>query len=295
MSKLFFIIALICGSFLLQSCNSVNSQAVEMQTDNFTPPVPETTPTPETKTRVSSNGKAEFKGVSFSYNPQVFGEVKAEEVAEYLWESEDYKPDYVEPAHRYFEFDLPKAEYSEMYLSVYPLADFPRMYSVSKIYEESMKEEISNLEKILIDKDFRVEGEIPFLKYYDASQSFQEKVKHFSFPNGQGILFLTHWDIEFAFIGNRQLRYVFQGITNDKKYYILAEMPASVDFLPNEATDEFEGMKIPYGKLRDENEIRKIKNFKQKISKRLDKLPSNKFKTDLKYFEEIISSLKIEQ
>lgn len=295
MSKLFFIIALIFAAFLLQSCNSVNSQPVETQIIDKTSTIPETTPTPKTKIRVSSKGKAEFKGVSFSYNPQVFGEVKAEEVAEYLLESEDYKPDYVEPAHRYFEFDLPKAEYSEMYLSIYPLADFPRMYAVSKIYEESMKKEIIDLEKILIDKDFRVEGEIPFLKYYDASQSFQEKVKHISFPNGQGILFLTHWDIEFAFIGNRQLRYVFQGITNDKKYYILAEMPASVDFLPYEATDEFEGMKIPYGKLIDENEIKKIENFKQKIADRLDKLSSNKFKPDLKYFEEIISSLKIEQ
>lgn len=295
MSKLFFITALIFAAFLLQSCKSANSQAIETQNGNYTPPIPETAPTPETKTRVSSNGKAEFKGVSFSYNPQVFGEVKAEEVAEFVLEGEDHKPDNVAPAHRYFEFDLPKAEYNKLYISVYPLADFPRMYAVSKIYEESMKKEVNDLEKVLIDKYFRVEGQIPFLKYYDASQSFQKKVKHFSFPNGQGILFLTHWDIEFAFIGNRQLRYIFQGITNDKKYYVLAEMPASVDFLPYEATDEFEGMKIPYGKLRDENEIRKIESFKQKIADRLDKLPANKFNPDLKYFEEIISSLKIEQ
>lgn len=295
MSKLFFIIALICAAFLLQSCNSVNSQAVETQVINKTSPISETTPTRETKIRVSSNGKAEFKGVSFSYNPQVFGEVKAEEVPEYARKTETDKPDGVAPAHHYFQFELPKSKFEGFYLAVYPLADFPRMYAVSKDGEDYMRNEISDLEKVLIDKDFRNEGEIPFLLSYDASQSFQEKVKHFSFPNGQGILFLTHWEIEWLLVGNRQLRYVFEGITTDKKYYVLAEMPASVDFLPYDEPEEFEGRKITWGKWDDEKEVKNRKQIIQKIADRLDKLPSNKFNPDLKYFEEIISSLKIEQ
>ncbi len=295
MTKKSAIIGLIFVSFILQSCHSTNLQTVEAQNSNYTPPVPETTPKPDMKIKVSSNGKAEFKGASFTYNPQVFGEVKAEEVEEYPLAQADFKPDGVEPAHRYFEFDLPKSEFGEMYLAVYPVEDFPRMWTVSKEGEEYIKKEIIGLGKVLIDKDFRVKGAIPFLRYYDASQSFQARVKHFSFPDGQGILFLTHWETEYSFIGNRQLRYVFEGLTADKKYYVLAEMPVSADFLPYDAPDEFEGNKIPWGKLNNEAEIKKLKEVKQKIGQRLDKLSSNKFKPDLKYFEEIISSLKIEK
>lgn len=295
MSKLFFIAVLVFGSFLLQSCSSVNSQAVETQNNNYTLPVSETKPTPETKIKVSSDGKAEFKGVSFSYNPQIFGEVMAEEVPEYPLEQVDYKDDGVAPAHRYFVFDLSKSEYEKIYLAVYPLKDFPRMFAVSKEYEKDMEQRIRDLEKVLIDKTFRVGNEIPSLVPYDAGTPFYEKVKHFSFPSGQGILFLTQYQIGFELVSNHNLTYIFEGITTDKKYYVLAEVPVSVDFLPNEQIDEFEGYKIPWGKLDDAREIRKFNEFNQKIGKRLDKLPSNKFKPDLKYFEEIISSLKIEQ
>lgn len=298
MSKIFFITALICAGLFFQSRNLVSSQAVETLNGSYTPPVPATMPTPETKIKVSFNGEVAFKGVSFSYNQKIFGEVKAEEVAEYLWESEDMKPDGVEPAHRNFSFKLPKSEFGEMYLAVYPLADFPRMYAVSKTYEESMKEEVANLEKVLADKDFRVKGEIPFLKYYDATQSFQAKVKHLSFSNGQGLLFLTHWSTESALISNRQLRCVFEGITTDKKYYVVAEMPVSANFLPYESPDEFEGYKTEYlsTDYPDPDNIKpRYKNYVSSIVKRMENLPDDKYEPDLKYFEEMISSLKIEK
>ncbi|MCD9188618.1 MAG: hypothetical protein LUM44_19525 [Pyrinomonadaceae bacterium] len=298
MSKIFLIIALICAGMPLQSRNSVSSQSVATLNSSYTPPVPATTPTPETKIKVSSNGKAAFKGVSFSYNQKVFGAVKAEKIAEYLWENEDMKPDSVEPEHRNFSFELPKSEFGKMYLAVYPLADFPRMYAVSKTYEEDMKEEIADLKKVLADKDFRVEGEIPFLRYYDASQSFQAKVKHFSFPDGEGILFLTHWSTESALISNRQMRYVFEGITTDKKYYVVAEMPVRTSFLPDESPDEFEGYKTEYlsTDCPDPDNIKpRYKNYISNIVKRMENLPDEKYRPGLKYFEEIISSLKIEQ
>jgi hypothetical protein len=294
MKKKSAILGLIFVSFILQSCYSSNSQTIETQNSNYTPLIPETTPKPDMKIKVSSNGKAEFKGVSFTYNSQIFGEVKAEEVAEFLLDYETDKGDFVEPAHCYFEFDL-STELNNMYLAVYPIEDFPRMWAVSKEREEDMKKSIQDLKQVLIDKDFRVNGKIPYLKSYDASNPFYEKVKHFSFPNGQGILFLTQYGIGYEIVSNHNLTYIFQGLTADKKYYVLAEMPVGVDFLSNEQTDEFEGYKIPWGKLQDEREIKKFDEFNQKIGKRLNNLPSDKYKPNLKYFEEMISSLKIEK
>jgi hypothetical protein len=232
--------------------------------------------------------------VSFSYNPQIFGEVKMEEVVERPLNNEDDKPDYVEPQHRLFTFDL-STGHREMYLAVYPVEDFPRMYSVNKESVEYMKAEINNLKKVLKDKDFRTENEIPFLRFYDATQTFQQKVKHFPFQGGKGILFLTFWQTQLELPSNRQLRYIYQGLTADEKYYVSAEIPVSVSFLQKDSAEEYEGYKIPWGKeFNAETVMKSVAEVNKKVAKRLENLPQDKFSPNLKYFEEIISSLKIE-
>lgn len=259
--------------------NSANNKNAEQKTE---------------KTNATSQ-TVNFKGVSFNYNPQIFGAVEMEEVAEQPLENKDDKPDSVAPQHRLFTFDL-STDFSEMYIAVYPIDDFPRMYAVNKSSVEAMKEEIKNLKKVLKDKNFRVENQIPYLPFIDASQTFQAKVKHFNFPSGKGILFLTFWETQLELPSNRQLRYIFEGLTNDGKYYILAEMPVSVAFLPEDSSDEYEGYKIPSGeKFNGKIVLKRMAEVSKRVAKRLEKLSQNEFKPNPKYFEEIISSLKIEK
>ncbi len=49
------------------------------------------------------------------------------------------------------------------------------------------------------------------------------------------------------------------------------------------------------GKLNDETEMKRFEEVKQEIGKRLENLKPNEFAPNLNYFEEIISSLKIEK
>lgn len=235
-----------------------------------------------------------FKGVSFNYNPQIFGAVKMKEVVEQPLINIDDKPDYVSPRNRLFTFDL-STEFSEMYIAVYPVDDFPRMYSIDEESVEGAVKENENLKKVLKDKNFRVENQIPYLPFIDAHQSFQAKVRHSPFQSGKGIFFLTFWDTEIELPSNRNLRYIFEGLSDDGKYYVLAEMPASVAFLPKESTDEYEGYKIDWNKLQDEAEMKRIADANKKIANRMEKLTPNEFQPNLKYLEEIISSLKIEK
>lgn len=289
-----FIINLFLASLALQSCNSVASQSSKPEVVKVPPTeVKQETPQPQ-KDEIPNQQKVEFKGVSFTYNSQIFGEVKTEEVAEYPLEVADFKPDGVEPQHRLFTFDLATG-FSEMYLAIYPIDDFPRMYAVNKSSVKFMEDEVRNLKKVLKDKNFRGENRIPFLRFYDASQAFQQKVKHYNFQGGRGILFLTFWDTEMSFPNNRQLRYIFEGLTNDEKYYVLAEMPVKVSFLPDEASEEYEGYKIPWGKFDDKAEMKRFAAVNEKISRRLENLPQNKFEPNLDQLEKIISSLKIEK
>lgn len=224
-----------------------------------------------------------FKGVSFTYNPQVFGKVKSEEVAEYVLQNATDKPDYIAPRHRLFSFDL-STDYNEMSVAVYPIDGFPQMYAADESSVEAQIELIRDFKKALKDKNFRAANQIPFIPFRDASQAFQARVKHFPFQNGKGILFLTHWDTQIELPSNRQLRYVYEGLTDDEKYYVVMEMPVAVKFLPNDATDKFEGKAI---------ETKRFDEVKEKIARRLENLPPNEFKPNLKHLEEIASSLKI--
>lgn len=301
MIKAILLFGLFSASLFLHGCKTAtadnltarNEQPIA-QTQSDVPTTADETAQKIEKTNATSQ-TVNFRGVSFKYNPQIFGAVKMEEIAEQPLLNESDKPDYVTPQNRLFTFDL-STSFSDMYIAVYPLDDFPRMYAVDKGSVEGAIKENENLKKVLKDKNFRVENQIPYLPFIDAGQTFQAKVKHFDFPGGKGILFLTFWETQFEFPSNRQLRYVFEGLTNDGKYYILAEMPVSVDFLPEESSDEYEGYKI-YGKEKFDGKVvlKRMSEVNKKIGNRLENLPENEFKPKLKNLEEVISSLKIEQ
>lgn len=288
MSNILFAAILVFTSLVFLNCNSATSQNLNIETEGESPK-------PQPRVEIPKHEIVNFEGVSFTYNPQVFGKVKSELVAEQFLENETDKPDGVEPRHRLFTFDL-SMPYSDMTVAVYPIDDFPRMYAVNKSSVEAAKKNTGNLRKVLKDKDFRVENQIPFLPFRDAHQTFQVKVNYFDFQNGKGILFLTFWDTEIEFPSNRQLRYTFEGITADGEYYVLGEMPISVAFLPENSSDEFEGYKIPWNENFDAKTVfKQIDEANKKVAKRLETLPQNELNPNPKYFEEIISSLKVEK
>jgi hypothetical protein len=288
-------IGLIFAVFLSTSCNRATSKAVESQiTVEVAKPLE---PMQEKVILKQSGGKVEFKGVSFSCNPQIFGEVEAEEVAEHPLSSEDDKPDENFPNH--IEFYLGKTQYSESKgrIAVMPINDYRRMFSVSNKMVKSFDENLSNLQQMLRDIKFSENGKIPFMPFYDATQVFNAKIKHVSFKNGKGFCFLTQFDQDINLINNDGITYYCQGITSDEGNYIFAVFPVEVSFLPKSYyTNEFEGYKTPTkGFIETDKELKQYENYVAKTTKRLENLPDDKYEPNLKYYEEIISSLKIEK
>ncbi len=263
-------------SFLLQGCNPVISQ-------NSKSEIKSETPQPR-KDKTLKQQKVEFKGVSFIYNAQILGAVKSEEVAERPLEYETDKADYVAPQHILFKLKNSKIN-RESVVYVFPIEDYRRMYPVSSKYNyrEQFDEELKGLQKVIEDKNFRIKNQIPFVFYYDAHQTIQAKVKHFSFQSGKGIFFLTQYDQDFAnLVNNEGLTYIFQGITNDEKNYILAEFPVTTSLLPSSySDDEFEGYKLPLGYSSYEANKKQYQEYIAKITKRLENLPQNEFEPNL--------------
>jgi hypothetical protein len=270
------------------------------------PPVIESETAQEQKAEIQQSGKVNFNSVSFSYNPKIFGEVKSEEInEEFPLEREDDKPGDNFPKHLAFRL---KVKNREALIRVLPIEDYRRMYAVSAdCIQAYFDTDYNGLRKILSDKNFRLKRkiengfleEMPFMYYYDAGQAFQQKVKLQSFKNGKGVFFLTQFTSEVEIINNEELDYIYQGITDDGKYLIVADFPAATPFLPdNYSTNEFEGYSIPYNFFHPKyikSNQKRYEKYVTNVAKRLEKLPSDKYEPSLKYFEDLIVSLKIEK
>jgi len=244
---------------------------------------------------VPSDQSVDFEGVSFTYDPRVFGDVKKEVVPESKLDDPSFRPDDVAPEHVLFEFEYGR-EYNKARIAVYPLDKFDDVYAISPQMVESINKQIAELRKVLADLSFRPNGQIPHLEFEDSSDDFYVKARDFDFPSGSGIIFVTHWNIENDLISNRNLIYRFEGITADGKFYVTAETPVSVAFLPDDSPQEFEG--YTYDNLFKESANSKaararIEEYRNSISTRLEKLNSNDYSPNLEKFEAIISSLKV--
>ncbi len=302
MLKTLLLFGLFSANLFLQGCNSSatidnlkiqNKQSnIQNQPGSFVS-VDNTSPKIE-KAKANSQ-TVNFKGVSFNYNSKIFDNVEPEDVVvEVPLENEDEKPGENFPKHVSFRLRIAKQN-REATVKIISIDYYRRMYAVSNHYTKVFDENIKDLQKALKDEKFRVKGEVPFIPFYDAHQTITARVKHLWFQNGKGIFFLTQYNQDFAMlVNNEELTYFYQGISDDGKKYILAQFPAGASFLPkDDQADEFEGYRISYPL--SEADVKSYEEYVVKITKRLEKLPPDEFAPSLKYFEETISSLKIER
>lgn len=298
MLKILLLFGLLSAGLLFTACQSATADDLKSRNE---PPTVQPTPNKSAnaaKTPVANAAKPKtdlqavnFKGVGFAYNKQVFDAVESEEVEESPLENEGDKPDGVSPKHLQFLLKYKGSE-RQAIIKILPIADYRRMYTVSNGEMQAFDENLTNVRKALKDVKFRLETQVPILPFYDASQTITARVKHFSFGSGGGMFFLTQYNQDFAnLVNNDELTYYYQGISADGKKYVWAEFPASAAFLPKDnQADEFEGYKLAMNY--DELNQKAHNEYLAKITKRLETLPADKFEPSLKYFEEIISTLK---
>ncbi len=130
-------------------------------------------------------------------------------------------------------------EYYQFTFSGYPLADVfhsPRIMvfpaEVYKAINSDARNIITQLEQFLVDKPADAEY-IPFLPIFNAGQFMRAQVEYIDFQNGSGVRFLTQYGQAAWPINNQDMFYTFQGLTNDRQYYISAIFPVSHPNLPH--------------------------------------------------------------
>jgi len=281
--RIIFLVTAMVSILLLQNCAAVPSDTdVAVEDSNCSSQTPR-----------SQEQSANFPKVSFAYDPKFFSSVTREEILEDLpLQSSDDKPGENFPKHVVFHLTYGEQDAT---IRILPVSEYRRMYAVSKDLTRSFEKSLDGVYRASANTNFRLDKQMPFIPFYDASQEFQDKVKRISFQNGSGFFFLTEYTIEPTIMTNDDLRFFYQGISNGGNYYVLAEFPVDAPFLPKDSSTTSSEDKILLKKFYSgESGGREYEKYISAIAKRLEKLPDNRFQPNLKKFEEIITSLKIE-
>ena len=126
-------------------------------------------------------------------------------------------------------------------------------------------------------------GAFPDLPPNNAGRSFLSRFQYLEFRSGSGIAFLTQYsqEIEPNPVNNEELMLVFQGLTDDGRYYVAARLAITHPSLPRgiDFTDAIE---------RD----RQWRYLKQG-EKDLDRLPEDSFRPPLSALKDLLSSLSV--
>jgi hypothetical protein len=274
--------------FPLVNCSEF-SQDVRVSTDNVIH---------QTSAETNSGKELSIEDVKFDYDKKVFADVKSSIISASPLKSNRDKPDYVQSRNIHFQLTYKKAKKSPAEISVYEIDEYKNAFAPDPNY-------IQNLDKSFLEMQNRIDDpgkiksygleQLPFIPFADADQAFYAKAQIVNFQNGKGLLFLTQFNQDTSIINNERLVYIFQGLSNDNRYFIYAEFPVSAKGLPASDADSLEDYKTPenfYGDKFEENK-KAYDKYRNKIAFELDHFSDEQFTPKLSKIESLISSIKI--
>jgi hypothetical protein len=241
----------------------------------------------------------DFRGVSFRSDESLFSEVKAEVLPPTPLESPDDKPEDNWPEHARFSFAPPANQtrhptFWEPELRVVDLAAYRDVYKVSPEYVDLLDVMIQWL-KDAIDPGIASASRIPFLPFVDASQTFWVHLKRVDFAGGKGVAFVTQYDIEPSVVSNYGLTWIYQGVSDDGRNYVLATFPirSSIASDDDDPIKPHRGYRPPqtFGEI--EANQKAYEAYVAGVRKDLEAASPSKFEPDLGLLEKLIGSLRL--
>jgi hypothetical protein len=131
---------------------------------------------------------------------------------------------------------------------VYPADEYAQVHS-------GAAQEIDRLKKILAGTP-PAKDTLPHVPFFNATPMIAANIQIVPFQNGQGVRALTEYAQYSAPINNHDLFYLFQGLTRDNKYYVIAVLPITAPILAEDnnpsASIPAGGVPLPAGGMPDE-------------------------------------------
>jgi hypothetical protein len=241
---------------------------------------------------------ASYCGVSFSYDGTLAAEPRGETVPASPLEDPTFKPGGNVPEHVAFKFVGPYASRSSEShfnpeIHVYPVEAYKRAYAVAPQYAEAIGRTVRDLKHALARRPASFKDEAPFIDYVDAHQAFQARVRYLNFRGGRGLAFLTQYVFELTPITNRGLTYVFQGLTDDGRFYVSATFPVAAPGLPGDDPPEL--LRELYDNICATCPDYGAHNraYVRRVRRMLERTPPRRFKPSLTALDSLLTSLRV--
>jgi len=207
-----------------------------------------------------------------------------------LTDTQQWSPWDVAPGHikilvdNYAQFSNQDAE-----ILVYPAQEFEST-------SDMVKENIQRLQALENKSALLAAENMPSIPFFNAGQVFAAQMQMVSFEDGAGVRLVTQYASGIVPVNNSELFYHFQGLTNDGKYYVIAILPTSADFLPPDETKytidsptvlDFPGYYKPNATGDD------FKAYFKAVTDKLNTVPPQNFKPPLTTLDAFIQSITI--
>lgn len=272
--------------------------------------------------QIDKEVKRSYQGISFEYNTALAREIRAKVVAESL----DGKLGDVEPRHIAldligYQMPHPSPFMGAPTVRIFPIESYRSLivgYSQEMAkstmppanYVPDFDDQINTLKTLLAKRpstetidivltqgrsDY-YRGRLPLLPMYDVCEPFRSHFQYLNFKNGSGVAFVTQYTMESTLIVNQALSFNFQGMTADGKYYVTAQFPIAVPFLPHDFSEELaakEGLNYDGGMFNDSFR-QSYKSYIDRTAARIEALSVEEFRPALPMMVRLLESLQIE-
>ena len=115
-------------------------------------------------------------------------------------------------------------------LIIYPASDWSKTYA--RIGRQG-QDPLPALKKLLDEEPREVRNELPPAPgHAGARQIVRSAVRYLEFHAGRGVRFLTVYQGDPLPVANRDIVYVFHGLTNDGRYWVTLNFPLTTRLLP---------------------------------------------------------------
>lgn len=219
-------------------------------------------------------------GISFVYPGAVFGP-PALELKKGSAETEMGGP---YPDYKFITFNsfFQNFSYLSPYMVIYPAYDYRSM-------NEYAGETIELLLTMTADPQKITDAEeLPFLPPVNAAQVFHSNAAAIEFKNGKGLRYITTYHQDYSPVTNEDLRYTFQGLTTDGRYFVSISipvynfgLPANYEIFENSYKEDAKELQNDY------------QGYVVKIARMLDQSAQNEFNPPLQALDEMIKTMEI--
>jgi hypothetical protein len=227
--------------------------------------------------------------VTFMYQHLTEGPVEGQ-IEEYLRNNPDVEPflnGY--PSHIRFYFE--DSKYQELVfprepnIFIFPRLKYRGMFTAA--HQKHFDEQINLLEAIISKPEIENVHSVPVLPIQANQQMFSAKRKNVAFQRyGMGVSFVTQFGNVGDEVKGDELVYVYQGRTNDKRYYVSVYYPVTTNSIP-------EKLKKPSVEQLTDSKL--LLDYQSNLEKGINQIPNDAFNPPLNQVDTMVNSIEIHE